>query len=72
MKAKYLIRETSVLCSPSLFFAGFARGGGVTMVFGPEHAARYETKEASNNLLTQVKERSGRDGWIVEMKQEIA
>lgn len=68
---KYVIRETSISNKPpmtGMYFAGFLPGGrGATMVFGKEHAQKYDTLEAVVRIVVQVKELSGRNTWRWEL-----
>ncbi len=68
---KYRIKDIESSPPPNLgesfYFNTFGRHGGVCMVLGTTNAATYDTLVAVNHVLIQVKERSGRDGWVAEM-----
>lgn len=63
---RYSIRETSCKCGTPLYFYSFARGGGVAMCFGPDQAQKYDNMVVATNILIQVKERTGRNDWVIE------
>lgn len=36
------------------------------MCFGPDHAQKYDTMSTAAAVLVQVKERTGRNDWVIE------